>query len=113
MFFPVRCMFWLTVVYTSIAWPGVGAPAPGAGTAETAVARVTATIQTTATDACLAAPAACVEKIAAVARLAENIVPVPVLRPAKAGPVTPAKGADTLRADDRTATPSRVRHVPG
>ena len=117
MLFPVRCMFWLTVVYTSIAWPGVdgvGAPAPGAGRlAEAAVAKVTATFRTTATDACLAAPAACAEKIAAVSRLAENIVPVPALRPGRTGPGAPARGADTLRADDRTAAPLRASHVPG
>ena len=114
MLFPVRCMFWLTVVYTSITWPGVdgvGAPAPGTGRlAEAAVAKVTAAIRTTATDACLAAPAACAEKIAAVSHLAENIVPVPAVRPGRADP---GKGADTLRADDRTAAPLHARHVPG
>ena len=111
MLFPVRCVFWLGVVYTSIAWPGVeagGAGGRAAADLTNSGLRQALTLRAQVADACLAAPAACAGGIAAMTRAAANIVPVPLARPKPAG-------TDTLRAEDRTAAspPRALRRMPG
>ncbi len=116
MFFPVRCMFWLTVVYTSISWPGGeggATSAPAAGLAAAAVTQAATAVRTAAMDACLASPANCATKIAAVSHIVETIAPVPSVRPAKSASNLPVQSTDTLRSDDKIPAPVHTRRLPG
>lgn len=98
MFFPVRCVFWLGVVYTSIVWPGGAGPALPTAEGAAALAPSLAAVSGTLMDVCRRTPTTCLSTGTAMAGAIQSIVPVPLPRPAAT-----ASGTDTLRASDRTA----------
>ncbi len=102
MLFPLRCAFWLTIVYTSIVWPG--ASTPGLDVAKTALGNVATRLSTAAADRCLTAPTSCTQGLVALSQAVGNVVPVAIPRVADAKqPVKTASGTDTLRKEDRSA----------
>ncbi len=100
MFFLVRSAFWLGLVYSSIDWPGEGRLADDIrDAARPAAAQALEASTRKIEKTCVANPAACIEGVARINKLAGDAVDAAKSHPA------PPRGLQSLKAPVDTLAP--------